>query len=149
LIENSNFFNNWGSGLNLEMAVVHFKGVCTFYNNTALYGGGLLIEDANSESHIFPNTLLNFTNNVALITGGAMHIRKRFSTICFIQMSVGNLSVVDGILVCWSAGLLDCWSAGLLDCWTAGLLVCWTAGLLVCWTAGLLSHCLYMYCTYI
>ena len=97
LIENSNFLHNWGSGLNLVDTVVYFRGVCTFYNNTAMYGGGLLIEDPRSVLYILPNTLLNFTNNLAFITGGAMHVREPFLDNCFIQLSVGNLSVKDGI----------------------------------------------------
>ena len=97
LIENSNFFHNWGSGLDLEEAVVNFRGVCTFYNNTAMYGGGLLIEDHRSVLYISPNTFLNFTNNLAFITGGAMHIRDQRFPSCFIQLCVEDLSAEDGI----------------------------------------------------
>ena len=69
--------HNWmGSGMYIEGGSVYFRGTCTFYNNTAKYGGGILMTGSNSLLHILENTTLNFTSNAALITGGALHINS-------------------------------------------------------------------------
>ena len=90
LIDNCTFLHNWGgSGLFLEHSAVEFKGNITFYNNTAEYGGGILMTGSESVIFLLPNTTLNFTENSALITGGALHIGTRGDTqLCFIQTSI-------------------------------------------------------------
>ena len=91
LIDNCNFLHNWGqSGLLLENGVVQFKGNITFYNNTAEYGGGILMTGSEAVLHLLPHTTLNFIENSALITGGALHIgsRGRGFGLCFIQTNV-------------------------------------------------------------
>ena len=90
LIDDCSFLHNWGeSGLFLEHSVVEFKGNITFYNNTAEYGGGILMTGSESVIYLLPNTTLNFTENSALITGGALHIGTRADTLlCFVQTSI-------------------------------------------------------------
>ena len=69
--------HNWmGSGMYIESGSVYFRGMCTFYNNTAKYGGGILMDGSHSLLHMLANTTLNFTSNAALITGGALHINS-------------------------------------------------------------------------
>ena len=90
LIDNCNFLHNWGrSGLFLNSGIVQFKGNITFYNNTAEYGGGILLTGIESVIHLLPHTTLNFTENSALITGGALHIGTRGGNqLCFIQTNI-------------------------------------------------------------
>ena len=91
-ISNCIFANNMGSGLYLIDSTVIFSDNNTFYNNTAEYGGGILI-DSTSFISIYPSTKLNFTENIALITGGAIHVEKHepFDTTtykCFLNLLI-------------------------------------------------------------
>ena len=98
LIDNCNFLHNSrGSGLRLVDGAVHFRGNITFYNNTAEYGGGILMLGSESVIYLLPQTTLNFTKNTALITGGAIHIETRnmYSNPCFIQPEWINISLPD------------------------------------------------------
>ena len=89
---NCTFSNNVGPGLHLLESHVRFTGHCVVYNNTADYGGGLLVEGAGSRLHLSPQTILNFTGNTARVTGGAIHIDDRgiYSRDCLIQIEVGT-----------------------------------------------------------
>jgi len=101
LIENCKFLHDWGaSGLKLVDGSVHFKGNVTFYNNTARYGGGILMTGSESALYLSPHTTLNFTKNSALITGGAIHIETIVeydptSTFCCIQLVWTNRSILS------------------------------------------------------
>ena len=92
LIDNCNFLHNWGgSGLFIESSIIAFQRNITFYNNTAKYGGGILMTGSKSLLNIYSDTTLNFTKNSALITGGALHIDPRDGhdgndPICSIQL---------------------------------------------------------------
>ena len=76
-IAHCNFLHNWiGPGFHLKNSHVHFSGNCTFYNNTAKYGAGMLIEGSRSRIYLSPYTTLNFIKNTAIITGGGIHIQS-------------------------------------------------------------------------
>ena len=95
LIDNCSFLHNWGgSGLHVVDSVLHFSGTCTFYNNTAKYGGGILMMGSKSVLYLLPHTTLNFTKNSALITGGALHVETSTADFCLIQLA-WNLSIPD------------------------------------------------------
>jgi len=95
LIDNCSFLHNWGgSGLHVVDSVLHFNGTCTFYNNTAKYGGGILMMGSKSVLYLLPHTTLNFTKNSALITGGALHVETSTADFCLIQLA-WNLSIPD------------------------------------------------------
>ena len=97
-IKRCNFLNNQGgSGLHLDNSIVSFMGRCTFYNNTAKYGGGIVMEGMESMLYLLPNTTLSFVKNSAVLTGGALHIGgyNGYLPRCFIQFIDMNLSLPD------------------------------------------------------
>ena len=67
-ISNINFINNTGTGLKLKDARVYFNNIA-FYNNTGVYGGGMLLYRAK----IYLTGPLIFERNKAVI-GGAIYI---------------------------------------------------------------------------
>ena len=76
-IGHCNFLHNWiGPGFHLKNSYVHFSGNSTFYNNTAKYGAGMLIEGSRSRIYLSPHTTLNFIKNTAIVTGGGLHIQS-------------------------------------------------------------------------
>ena len=93
-ISNCTFSSHMGSGLYLIESTATFSGNNTFYNNTAKYGGGILI-DSRSFLSISPHTTLNFTENVALVTGGAIHVMKH-DTVCFLKLGAPLDHTLDG-----------------------------------------------------
>ena len=65
--------NSLGPGIHLIQSQITFSGNCVIHNNTADYGGGILL-DGKSLIYLSPDTTLNFTGNTAKVTGGAIHI---------------------------------------------------------------------------
>ena len=92
LIENCAFAHNSGPGIFLFQSQITFSGNCTIYNNTAKYGGGILVRGTESLIFLSPHTVLNFTSNTAEITGGAIHIEDNGAESCFFQIDIRNNS---------------------------------------------------------
>ena len=90
-ISNCNFSNNEGSGLGLFDSRVFFSGVNNFINNTAYRGAGLLMT-ANSYSYLYLNTSvsMNFINNTASHTGGAIEVQQNV-----VQLGLETLSITS------------------------------------------------------
>ena len=88
-IINCMFSHNTGPGIHLTNTQVRFSGNCVIYNNSAEYGGGMLMLGSETRLHLTPHTILNFTDNTARVTGGAMHIDVVYSSACLIQIDTG------------------------------------------------------------
>ena len=75
-----------------------FEGNVIFRNNTAMYGGGLLLAD-NSIMYLRPNTHIMFSHNHATYAGGAIYIRSDDISVgskrCFYQFYATNQSIFD------------------------------------------------------
>ena len=102
VIKNCTFAHNLGPGIHLIQSQVTFFGNCVVYNNTAEYGGGILLQGSESLLYLSPHTILNFTRNTALVTGGAMNIdtfvsSERYSNLCVFQMDIRFSSLFHDI----------------------------------------------------
>ena len=99
-INDCTFANNLGPGINLIESHVTFSGNCLLYNNTADYGGGILLR-SRSLFYLSPHTILNFTGNAAKVTGGAIHIdwSENFESdnLCFFQINTMGFSFTKDI----------------------------------------------------
>ena len=96
LIENCAFAHNSGPGILLIQSQITFSGNCTIYNNTAKYGGGILVRGTESLMFLSPHTVLNFTSNTAQITGGAIHINADTRS-CIFQIDMRDYSIFHDI----------------------------------------------------
>ena len=72
-IISSNFTNNSGPTLYLSNCNIRLKGYLSFSNNTAQSGSAIYFTH-NSQASIGGNSILEFTNNVALLYGGAVYV---------------------------------------------------------------------------
>ena len=95
--------HNQNGGLGLYNSVVEFGGINTFCDNSAIRGGGLALY-GNSYLFMRKDSMLNFTNNKAEKTGGAIFVSKdenRISSLvpilpedCFIQLPDNSTSSI-------------------------------------------------------
>ena len=97
-VNNCIFENNFGPGIHLIQSHITFSGNCVIYNNTADYGGGILLE-SRSLLYLAPHTTLNFTGNTAKVTGGAMHIgwSENGDNLCLFQINMTGFSSTKDI----------------------------------------------------
>ena len=72
-IISSNFTNNSGPTLYLSNCNIRLKGYLSFSNNTAQSGSAIYFTH-NSQASIGGNSLLEFTDNIALLYGGAIYV---------------------------------------------------------------------------
>ncbi len=71
--------HNSGSAIKSSSCYIYFQGQVTFLNNTATYGGGMNL-DRSSVIAVLPNTSVIFSDNTAVIDGGAIHVDQTTSS---------------------------------------------------------------------
>ena len=83
----SKFINNEGSAMSLFASTALIDGEILFNSNNAIKGGAMDLD--NSYIYLRPNANLNFINNFALQTGGAINAvsREDIRLPCFYQVS--------------------------------------------------------------
>ena len=77
-IVSSNFTGNNGSTLYLSNCNIALKGYSSFNNNTAQSGSAIYFA-RNSQASIGDDSIVEFTNNVALLFGGAIYVDLPFN----------------------------------------------------------------------
>ena len=77
-IVSSNFTSNDGSTLYLSNCNIEFRGYSSFSNNTAQSGSAIYFAH-NSQASIGNDSTVEFTNNVALLFGGAIYVDLPFN----------------------------------------------------------------------
>ena len=77
-IASSNFTSNDGPTLYLSNSNVELKGYSSFSNNTAQSGSAIYFAH-NSQTSIGNDSTIEFTNNIALLYGGAVYVDLPFN----------------------------------------------------------------------
>ena len=88
IIEDSNFTSNEGTAIFLHNSNMQFRGKILFENNSALHGGALSLCQSSKMYLPVGNIHIDFINNSATSTGGAINIREQCTEIippCFFQ----------------------------------------------------------------
>ena len=100
-IVSSNFTSNDGPTLYLSNCNVELKGYSSFSNNTAQSGSAIYFAH-NSQASIGRDSTVEFTNNVALLFGGAIYIDLPFNClhqgITFTHLSNNSLVLFNNNL---------------------------------------------------
>lgn len=88
-ISNSDFHDNGISALYAFGSVITFAGEVSFTGNTGINGGAMVL-DGVSAFYLSNSTSVYFTNNSALVSGGAIfvftHVDDPFRHACFFQV---------------------------------------------------------------
>ncbi|CAI7990699.1 hypothetical protein GBAR_LOCUS524 [Geodia barretti] len=86
------FLGNLGGGVTLLNTQMRASGVLEFDSNTAVFGGGIAMDD-RCLLELSPGTNISFTNNVARESGGGIYVEfppirfvvDIFNRLCFLQ----------------------------------------------------------------
>ena len=116
VIEDSNFTSNEGTAIFLQNSIVQFIGHIIFRNNSAMHGGALKFCQSSymyiPVGHGHANIHIDFINNSATSTGGAIYVREQCAetaSLCFFQPAhQNNISVSDlNIITLWFANNIN------------------------------------------
>ena len=106
----NNFANADGGGIYASRSLFYMNRDITFFQNSALNGGGLLLTE-DSKLYIQPNTTINSTNNLVKQRGGAIKVEKYnplsycvevscaplIGSDCFFQIDTNNTYDINNI----------------------------------------------------